>query len=52
MPNITTSMYMTDEEYSEYFLPNKKRILQVMRETVRKELGLRQRGDSNENKNE
>lgn len=51
MPNINTTMYVTDEEYTNYFMPQKKEILKLMRETVRKEM-YKKRGKNNENKNE
>jgi hypothetical protein len=40
MPNITTTLYLSDEDYNDKFMPRKKEILNRMREVVRKELGV------------
>jgi hypothetical protein len=40
MPNVTTTLYLSDEVYNEKFLPRKKEILDSMREYIRKELGI------------
>jgi hypothetical protein len=40
MPNITTTLYLSDEVYNEKFLPRKKEILDKMRATIREELGI------------
>jgi hypothetical protein len=43
MPNITTTMYLSDEDYNEKFLPRKKEILDKMRSIIRKELNITKR---------
>ncbi len=40
MPNISTTLYLSDEDYNEKFLPRKTEILNIMRSAVRKELGV------------
>ena len=40
MPNVNTSMYLSDEDYNEKFMPRKKEILNKMREFIRKELDI------------
>jgi len=40
MPNINTTLYLSDEDYNEKFLPRKAEILEKMRVEVRKELGI------------
>jgi len=41
MPNVTTTLYLSDEVYNEKFLPKKKEILNEMREHIRKQLGIK-----------
>ena len=43
MPNIHTTLYLSDKDYKEKYLPKKTEILQLMRDTVRKELGIEQK---------
>jgi len=50
MPNINTTMYLADADYDKY-ITRKKEILNKMRDYIRKELGVEQKGDINENKN-
>lgn len=38
MPNIATTVYISDKDYAEKFLPRKKEILEKMRTVIRKEL--------------
>ena len=40
MPNISTTLYLSDEDYKAKFLPRKLEVLEFMREAVRKELGI------------
>lgn len=40
MPNVTTTLYLSDEVYNNKFMPRKKEILKKMRAEVRKELGI------------
>jgi len=40
MPNITTTLYLSEECYNEEYLPRKKEICNKMRNIIRKELGL------------
>ena len=40
MPNITTTLYLSDEVYQSKFLPRKKEILDKMRTSIREELGI------------
>jgi len=40
MPNITTTLYISDDVYNKKFLPRKSEILNKMRNEIRKELGL------------
>lgn len=40
MPNITTTLYLNDEDYKEKFLPNKEEILSKMRRKVCEELDI------------
>lgn len=44
MPNITTTMYLRDEDYAR-FLERKTEILHKMREVIREELGIEKKGD-------
>jgi len=43
MPNITTTVYLSDEDYNEKFLPRKQEILNDMRNHIREKLGIRKR---------
>ena len=43
MPNVTTTLYLSDEAYNEKFLPRKKEILNNMREHIRKQLGIKKK---------
>ena len=38
MPNISTTLYVSDDVYEKKYLPHKDSILKMMREEVRKEL--------------
>ena len=40
MPNITTTLYVSDEDYVEKYEPNKQKIVQRMREIMREEMGI------------
>ena len=40
MPNVTTTLYLSDEVYNEKFLPRKKEVLDKMRANIREELGV------------
>jgi len=40
MPNVTTTLYLSDEDYNEKYLPRKKEILDKMRKFIRDELGI------------
>ena len=40
MPNISTTLYLSDDDYNTKYLPRKKEILEVMRDAVREELGI------------
>jgi|AntAceMinimDraft_16_1070373.scaffolds.fasta_scaffold612716_1 hypothetical protein len=40
MPNITTTLYLSDEVYKSKFLPRKTEILDKMRISIREELGV------------
>lgn len=40
MPNVATTIYLSDEDYNEKFIPRKTEILQKMRDYVREELGI------------
>ena len=40
MPNINTTLYLSDEDYNDKYLPKKKEILEKMRAFIRKELGV------------
>lgn len=40
MPNINTTLYLSDEDYNEKYLPRKQEILGKMREVIRDELGI------------
>lgn len=40
MPNISTTLYVSDDVYKNKFMPRKKQVLRAMREAVRKELGI------------
>ena len=42
MPNINTTMYLSDEDYAK-FLDRKTEVLDLMREAVRKELGIKKK---------
>lgn len=41
MPNITTTLYLNDEDYYKKYLPNKKVAQAKMREELRKFLGVK-----------
>jgi len=38
MPNVNSTLYISDEDYINKFLPNKKEILGRMREIIRAEI--------------
>lgn len=40
MPNISTTLYLSDKDYEEKFIPRKTEILEKMRQVVREELGI------------
>jgi hypothetical protein len=40
MPNVNTTLYLSDEDYHDKFLPRKKEILEQMRKSVREQLGI------------
>jgi len=40
MPNISTTLYLSDKDYNERYLPRKKEILEKMRKYIRQELGI------------
>ena len=40
MPNITTTLYLSDEDYVDKYEPNKSKILKRMREIMRAEMGI------------
>ena len=41
MPNIQPTLYLSDEDYNEKYLPRKKEILNKMRNNIRKQLGIK-----------
>ena len=45
MPNVTTTLYLSDEDFNEKFMPRKKEILSKMREAIRKELKVNDKGN-------
>jgi len=40
MPNVNTTLYLSDDDYNEKYLPRKKDILEKMRKFIREELGI------------
>ncbi len=40
MPNVNTTLYLSDDDYNEKYLPRKKEILEKMRIFIREELGI------------
>ena len=40
MPNVNTTLYLSDDDYNEKYLPRKKEILEKMRKFIREELGI------------
>ena len=38
MPNINTTLYLSDDDYNKKFLPKKKEVLEKMRNFIREEL--------------
>ena len=40
MPNIATTLYLSDKDYKEKYLPRKNEILDKMRNFIREELGI------------
>lgn len=40
MPNITTTLYVSDEDYVNKYEPNKDKILKRMRDIMREEMGI------------
>lgn len=45
MPNISTTVYLNDEDYQKY-LEQKEEILKLMRDTVRTKLGIKHPTDN------
>ena len=43
MPNVTTTLYLSDEVYNKDFLPKKKEIMEKMRSHIRDQLGVKVR---------
>jgi len=40
MPNINTTLYLSDDDYNKKYIPRKREILDKMRVFIRKELGI------------
>lgn len=40
MPNATITLYVSDEDYINKFIPQKKKVYKMMRDKVREEMGI------------
>lgn len=45
MPTVTTTLYLSDEDYNEKYLPKKQEVLNKMRIFIRNYLGIKKKGE-------